>query len=340
MFFTQYFLKIIVWQAILSLGLGSTTMPSASLISEKKPLAEEAAAEQVGGDQAVLSPFHPAVFKTLPLAANKEGLRPQRNFQPDFNQGLLTAKSALVLDKTSETQLFSLNAEEQRPIGSITKLMTALVVLENKPDWDKIIIMEAEDGNQGRLYLSEGDSATVRDLFYTSLVGSSNNATMALARSAGISLEEFVRKMKAKARQLGLFQTEFTEPTGLDPENKSTAREIALLLKSALAEEAIKEAVLLKNYSFQLKGTNEKRRIVSTDLLLSQGIDKGLIKRINGGKTGFVEEAGYCFVMEAEDKEGHQVIVAVLGSQTHWTRFSEAKALAEWAFRAYEWLEK
>lgn len=312
-------------------------MPSASLISEKKPLAEEAMAEQAGGDQAILSPLHPAVFKTLPLAANKEELLPRRNLQPDFNQDLLTAKSALVMDKTSEAQLFSLKAEEVRPIGSMTKLMTALVFLENQPDWDKVITIEVADGNQGRLYLSEGDKATVRDLFYTSLVGSSNNATMALARSVGVSLEEFVRKMNDKARRLGLVQTEFTEPTGLDPENKSTAREIALLLKNALAEEAIKEAVLLRSYSFQLKSINEKRRVVSTDLLLSQETGRGLVKKINGGKTGFVEEAGYCFVMEAEDKDGHQIIVTILGSQTHWTRFSEAKALAEWAFKAYEW---
>lgn len=337
MFFTHYLLKIIVWQAILSLGLGSATVPSTSLILEKKPLVEEATAEQVGGDQATLSPLHPTVLKTLPLAGSKEKWRPQRNFQPDFDQDLLTAKSALVMDKTSGVQLFSLKADEQRPIGSITKLMTALVVLENKPDWDEIITVEADDGNQGRLYLIEGDSATVRDLFYTSLVGSSNNATMALARSTGWPLEEFVRQMNVKAKKLGLFQTQFTEPTGLDPENKSTARETALLLKSALTEEAIKEATLLKSYSFQLRNMRGSRRVVSTDLLLSEGIGQGRVEKINGGKTGFVEEAGYCFVMEAENKDGRQIIAVVLGSQTHWTRFSEAKALADWAFQAYEW---
>lgn len=339
MFFTHYLLKIIIWQAILSLGLGGAILPSISLIGEEKTLADEAEAGQIGGDGSTLSLLHPAVLKNLPLAAVKQEIRPQRNSEPDFNAKSLTADSAFVVDKTSQTILFSLKADEERPIGSITKLMTALIFLENQPDWDKIIQVEIEDGNQGRLYLAEGDMAAVRDLFYTSLVGSSNNATMALARSTGLPLENFVRKMNVKAQKLGLFQTQFTEPTGLDPENKSTAREVAFLLLAALNKKEIQEATTAKSYILRLRNSGTVQRVISTDLLLQEDLGRGEISKINGGKTGFVEEAGYCFGMEAENKDGRQIIVAVLGSQTHWTRFSEARALAEWAFKAYEWPE-
>lgn len=321
------------------LGLSGGNFPIAPVAvlnnqAMREQIAEKAAAEQIGGDRLIISA---APTKTLPLALSRSERAPRR--QPevaDFDIRKATFKSALVIDGDTENQLFAFNENETRSIGSLTKLMTALVFLDTLPQWDKIVMIEAADGSQGRLNVVEGEQVTLKDLFNVSLVSSSNNATMALARSTGLPLEEFVKKMNAKAVDLGLKQTKFIEPTGLDPANQSTAKEIAWLLKFALSEKIIQEAVAKKNYTFRLMPNGPARSISSTDVLLSERLPVGVAKVI-GGKTGYVEEAGYCFAVALADKDGHQIIIIVLGSDSHYGRFSEARALTEWVFKAWEW---
>lgn len=343
--FIPYLLKLFLWPLIMSFGFGGwlvVVQPPRDEVGDSRSLiertAEKVEAEQLGGDKLTLSPLSRSGLKTLPLAASRLEKRPRRKEnEPDFDWRKLTAQAIYVIDKETDSPLLDYQENEPRSIGSLTKLMTALVFLDSQPNWEQVITLEEGDGRQGRLYLTEGESAAVRDIFYTSLISSSNNATMALARSAGVSLEEFVIKMNEKARALGLKQTRFTEPTGLDPGNQSTAKEIAFLLKMALAEKDIREAAAKKTYSFQLADGGEWRKIRTTNLLLSGDLPLGGLAKVNAGKTGFVEEAGYCFAMETEDKNGHQIIVVILGSATHFSRFSEARAAAEWAFEAYEW---
>lgn len=343
MFFSQYLLKILLLQLLTSFWL-PTAGPPPSLEFEKNSLAEKmtekAAAEQTGGDRLILAPLHPDDFRTLPLALSRSEREPRRREDAaDFNLKALSAQAAYVMDSETNKVLFAYRENEKRSIGSLTKLMTALVFLETRPDWDKIITIEENDSGQGRLYLAEGEIATVRVLFNVALVSSSNNATLALARSTGLLLEEFTARMNAKAREMGLFNTHFTEPTGLDPANQSTAREVTLFLKAALSEKLIKEAVGQKKYSFQLSN-GQRRQTDSTNLLLFEKFPQGKLKSVIGGKTGFVEEAGYCFAFAAENEAGRQIITVVLGSGSHFSRFSEAKALAQWAFGVYEWPNK
>ncbi len=341
MFFSQYFLKILLLQLLTSFWLPSAGPPSLLLEMKERALveqtAEKAAAEQVGGDKLELAPPSADVLRSLPLALSRSEKEPRRQEGAiDFNWKSLTAQAAYVMDSETNLPLFAEQENDIRSIGSLTKIMTALVFLETQPDWDKVVTIEENDSGQGRLYLAEGETATVRVLFNVALVSSSNNATLALARSTGLSLEEFMARMNAKAQVMGLADTHFTEPTGLDPANQSTAREVVLLLKAALSEKMIRETVSQKKYNFQLK--NSRPRVAdSTDLLLFEKFPQGGIDRIIGGKTGYVEEAGYCFAFAAENEKGHQIISVVLGSGTHFSRFSEAKALADWAFKAYEW---
>ncbi|HBV57863.1 MAG TPA: hypothetical protein DEB73_01170 [Candidatus Magasanikbacteria bacterium] len=336
---SQFLFKTFIWQAFIFLGLSGGGFPTAPVSvlnnqSMREQMAEKAAAEQIGGDSLIISA---APIKTLPLALSRSERAPQRKSNTgDFDIKKNTFKSAFVMDEDTENQLFADNENEVRSIGSLTKLMTALVFLDTTPQWDKIVAIEAADGSQGRLNVIEGEQATVKDLFHVSLISSSNNATMALARSTGLSMEEFVKKMNVKAVDLGLKQTTFTEPTGLDPANQSTAKEIAWLLKFALSEKAIQEVVVKKNYVFNLMPNGPARSISSTNVLLSERLPVGAIK-IVGGKTGFVEEAGYCFAVALENKDGHQIITVVLGSDTHYGRFSEARALVEWVFSSYAW---
>ncbi len=336
---SNFLFKTFVWQVFIFLGLSGGNIPIAPVAvlnnqAMVEKMAEKAAAEQIGGDRLTIS-ASPA--KTLPVALSRAERAPQRKpNSADFDIRKTTFKSAFVLDEDTENQLFAFNENETRSIGSLTKLMSALVFLDTSPQWGKVVTIEAADGSQGRLNVAEGEQVTVKDLFHISLISSSNNATMALARSTGLSAEEFVKKMNAKAADLGLKQTKFVEPTGLDPVNQSTAKEIAWLLKFALSNKTIQEAVVKRNYTFRLAPNGQARNISSTNVLLSERLPVGAAK-IVGGKTGFVEEAGYCFAVIMEDKSGHQIITVVLGSNTHYGRFSEARALAEWVFTAYAW---
>ncbi|MEK7557258.1 MAG: serine hydrolase, partial [Patescibacteria group bacterium] len=149
-------------------------------------------------------------------------------------EGLFRAGSALVWNTETDAIQFEQNGFERRPIASITKLVTAMVALDHGIPWEEAATIELEEYVQGgRLLLHPGETVSVRDLFHASLVASANNATLAYVRALKISEEEFVREMNRKAVSLGLEQTEFTDVTGLDVGNISTAYEVARLAEAA-----------------------------------------------------------------------------------------------------------
>ena len=168
----------------------------------------------------------------------------------------------------------------------------------------------------------------------TSLVASDNGATMALAHSTGLSEAEFVKAMNEKANKLGLFNTSFSEPTGLSDKNVSTARDVARLAKEALSHEEIKNSTTKKEYNFVTKEGREKK-ISSTDYLLYDGPSTDV--NLLGGKTGYTESAGYCFVGKFSDKRQDEVISVVLNSNSKNNRFDETKSLVDWIFTNFNW---
>ena len=261
---------------------------------------------------------------------------PKRRWEKRSLGIVLTAKSALVVDEKSGKILYQKNSKEELPLASLTKLMTALVILDNNPDWDKVVQIKKQDQVGGAsLPLYPGDKAKLKDLFSASLVSSTNNSLMAVVRSLNISQEEFVHQMNQKAIDLGLNHTHFVEPTGLDPKNVSTAEDIAFLFKEAISHPELERILLLKEYRFEL--VNNSREIIAknTDKLLDSFLNKGEY-RIKGGKTGYLIEAGYCLVVEAS-KNNHSVISVILGSQSLEKRFQETKGLVVWAFDNYQW---
>ena len=140
----------------------------------------------------------------------------------------LTAKSALVLDLDKGTVLYDKNSEEVRSIASLTKLMTAMVFLECGIDlFDTVTISREDTRASARSHLRPGETFYLIDLLHASLMPSDNRATRALVRATGLSPQEFVGRMNRKADSLGLVNTEFTDPTGLDADNVSTAWETA-----------------------------------------------------------------------------------------------------------------
>lgn len=251
----------------------------------------------------------------------------------------LTARSAIVIDVESGTPLFDKQFDVSASIASLTKLMTALVFLEHNPGWDKVITLEKRDerpGSSPRLY--RGDEVLVRDLFYASLVSSDNNSTIALVRSTGYDEPAFVALMNQKARQWGLSNTMFLDPTGLNDGNVSTALDISRLIFHAMLSEDIRHATTRRSYNVSARNSNQVRKLYTTDRLLESYINNEY--EIKGGKTGFTTEAGSCLGVMVGDKRGREIIVVVMGSQNNVQRFTEVKALTEWTFENYEWAHK
>ncbi len=247
----------------------------------------------------------------------------------------LIADKGVVLDDRGRVFLFSKQADDQQPIASITKLMTALVFLDNNPGWEEIYEITREDIiNGGRLNLFLGEKVRVKDLLNVALIASDNGAAIALVHATGLSEEDFISKMNDKAKTLGLSQTSFIDPIGLSDENISTAREVAWLARTALKQTDIKDIVNKKEYT--LKPLNSQERIVeSTDYLLFDSAQNSF--QILGGKTGYTDKAGYCFVGLFRGEEGQELISVVLDSRGINERFQESKKLIDWTLKSYNW---
>lgn len=252
---------------------------------------------------------------------------------PNNSMGIrTTAKSVVVRDADSGKILFEKNPGERLPLASLTKLMTALVVLENYPEWDKEVTYLPEDEELGdKSHNYRGETVTVRDLWNIGLVASSNNAIAALVRATGKSRDEIVSLMNKKAEENNLLSTKFFDPIGLDSRNISNVYDISELLKLALGKKEIFEALEKTSYSFISNNKNISRTVYNTDKLLDSYLN------VVAGKTGFTDEAGYNMAIEVAGDEGQKIIIILFGSQTSETRFGEVKGLATWTFDNYIW---
>jgi D-alanyl-D-alanine carboxypeptidase len=252
---------------------------------------------------------------------------------PFESADIVVADKAAVLSEDGRFLFFNKNADVQQPIASITKLMTALVFLETQPDLNSSYqITSADNIVGGKLNLFLGDNVNLKDILFTSLVASDNGATIALVHASKLSEEEFIKKMNDKAKLLNLHNTSFADPIGLSDKNISTAREVALLAKEALKNSEISDAVNRKEYKFQTIEGREKI-IESTDYLLFDSAKNSFLPV--GGKTGYTDRAGYCFVGRFKGPGGEDLIAAVLNSPGKNERFKESKNLIGWVLDNY-----
>jgi D-alanyl-D-alanine endopeptidase (penicillin-binding protein 7) len=246
---------------------------------------------------------------------------------------IVAADKAAVLSEDGRFLFYNKNADVTQPIASITKLMTALVFLEVKPDLNSSYkITGADNIEGGKLNLFLGDTVKLKDILFTSLVASDNGATMALVHASGLSEEDFIKRMNEKAKYLNLRQTFFADPIGLSEKNISTAREVALLAKEALKNSEISDAVNRKEYKFTTLEGRDKI-VESTDYLLFDSAKNNFLPM--GGKTGYTERAGYCFVGRFQGPQGEDLIAAVLNSPGKNDRFKESKNLISWVLDNY-----
>ncbi|MEI7451991.1 MAG: serine hydrolase [Candidatus Falkowbacteria bacterium] len=248
---------------------------------------------------------------------------------------VVEAKSYAVLDTTNNIFLAEKSSNDQVQIASITKLMTALVFLDNNPGWETAHEMTRADRlDGGKIYLYLGDKVTLNDLFYAMLVGSDNTAAMALANSTASSSDIFVERMNDYAKKFGLLNTHFSDPAGLSSNNVSTAREVAQLLKIALDRDEIRRAVASNYFEFQT-AAGDKKKITTTDNLLNSFAMPQV--KIIGGKTGHTDLAGYCFAAAFTDDNNHNIISVVLGTASDKERFAQTNRLINWIYSNFTW---
>lgn len=275
----------------------------------------------VGGDITIEPPAH--VVPQLPQLIGE---------LPGGEQ--FTASHIIVKDVESGATLFGKDEYGTWPIASITKLMSALVIMEYDPAWSSSTAVVGEDWLDVHMY--KGDTYTREQLWNAALIVSSNKAILSLIQSLDVPREEFVARMNTKALELGMTETIFVEPTGLDQGNVSTASDIAILLKAALQEENIQKAVLTREYNLYSKERKKNHHMWSTNWLLLNWIPHDFAK-LHGGKTGFIDAAQYNFAVEIEDETGRAVDVVVLGADSNESRFSEARDVAKAVFTNYRW---
>jgi D-alanyl-D-alanine endopeptidase (penicillin-binding protein 7) len=235
------------------------------------------------------------------------------------------AEAAVIYNPVTREVLWSSNAESERSIASITKVMTALVVLESGIDPQTQVTVAASDvARASTTYLRRGYKVTVDDLMNLLLVGSDNAAARALARVSPYGPDGFVDRMNAKARELGLAATHYADPSGLLAANVSNALDMAQLISYASADERI--GGVMRKTSYTTQSGNRTITARSTNQLVKTG-DLDVL----GGKTGFISRSGYCLASLLRlPQTGQQVAVVVLGAKSNAGRFWETRHLFNW----------
>jgi len=233
------------------------------------------------------------------------------------------AAAAIVFNPQTNEVLWEENSHDQRPIASLTKLMTAVTFLADEPDLNRKVKVVASDvRNASVTYLRSGESIALGDVLHLTLIASDNGAARVLARTAEGGTKAFLVRMNQMAMQLGLTSSHYADPSGLDARNVSSAYDLSHLIAFASQNEQL--ASVMRKTSYEVHTNRRTVKIKSTNRLLGTGVD------VVAGKTGFIRKAGYCLATLIQIPHGSQVAVVVLGASSSTIRFAEARHLFNW----------
>jgi len=263
-------------------------------------------------------------------AANAAALKEvqQPRFKFDESGALVPdprAEAAIIYNPETGKVLWESHGEDQRSIASITKVMTAVVFLEESPDLSEpVLIQRADMRGASTTYLRAGDKITKEDLLHLMLIASDNAAARVLARSSSYGAEGFIGRMNQKAVDLGLTSTHYSDPSGLLAANVSSAYDMARLITFVSKDPRI--AGVMQKQEYTATAGRRTISIHSTNQLVRQGdVD------VQAGKTGFITKAGYCLATLLRlPQGGPPVAVVVLGAKSNAGRFWETRHLFNW----------
>lgn len=260
---------------------------------------------------------------------------PSLVWQNHWPETKVWAASSTIVWSPDQGVLVSQNSHELRPIASLSKMVTALVVLGERPNWQATYKLQNEDQRYGNVvYIYPGETVTIRDLWHASLLASDNTATQALVRAVKLTDEQYRQKVVDLAKQLRIDDLQIEEPTGLNPKNQASAEAIARIAKEALSNPEVQRAALLEHYNLVTKA-GRSQQITNTDAFVRGAIALPHGWQIDGGKTGYIDEAGYCFAALWKNQAGQQVVSVVLGTPIKEGRFTVTKALLDYTSQRY-----
>ena len=238
-------------------------------------------------------------------------------------------KAIVVNQKTGEV-IYQKKADAKASIASLTKLMTAMVVLDSGMDLNKKITLTKADIDRVKRTTSRlpiGAKLSRYELLKAALISSDNRAAFALSRSYPSGRKGFINAMNVKAIQLGMQKSQFRDPTGLDKRNISTAKDLLKLVRAAYQYSVIRELTTTPSESIKIGNKRNSIGFNNTNPLVRKGVwDIGL------SKTGFIREAGRCLVLQTVI-DGEPIIIVLLNSYGKLTRFADVKRIRTWMNR-------
>jgi serine-type D-Ala-D-Ala endopeptidase (penicillin-binding protein 7) len=235
----------------------------------------------------------------------------------------IRAAAAIIFNPANGQVLWEENAQDKRSIASITKVMTTVVFLEDNPDLSQEITVERSDVYAASTtYLRANERLTLDDVLHLTLIASDNAAARILSRVSHGGTASFVERMNEKALELGLENTSFADPSGLNPANVSSAYDLSRLISFAASDERV--APIMRTPTYTVHTSRRAVNIHSTNRLVMEGMD------VVGGKTGFIGKAGYCLATLLRLPQGNQVAFVVLGARSNPGRFWETRHLFNW----------
>jgi len=276
----------------------------------------------------------------LEIKANSAGLLMGIPAKGATNNPALSSKAAIVMRESDQKIIFAKNSTTTLPLASLSKMVavkTFLDINKNRTRLSEVVSYKLQDEKNNYKYcqpwesakikMKEGDKLTIKDLIYSSLVGSTNNTVETLARVSGVSREKFIALMNENVQAWGTKNTSFVEPTGLSPKNVSTVLDYALITKRVSQDTIISSASSAKKYSFKTINDKKAHSIKNTNYLLDLSKYK-----ISTSKTGYLDEAGYCLMTRWQN--GKDSLIAItFNAKTRNASFSETAELMNYSVR-------
>lgn len=267
-----------------------------------------------------------------PLASQGSWIevQPIPQLQQDRLAPEVKAKAALLVDNATGLVLYEKNAHESLPMASLTKIMTAVMILEHHQLDEVVTISSNYSDLEGvKINVHKGEQLTVRSLLQALLLPSAGDAAMALAEYHSGSVDAFVEAMNQRAKALNMIHTHFKNPVGLDEEGHvSTAIDLAKLARYAMHFSAFRDIVKQPGAAIESVDGRFSYALTNTNRLLESYLN------VLGIKTGTTDEAGESVINLARNDGGHEVLSVLLNSPD---RFQESKSMLDWAFRSYLW---
>jgi len=247
----------------------------------------------------------------------------------------ISSRAAIIYNEDTGDILFEKNATTTLPLASLTKLIAVKVFLDTKPSLNKVVEYKYADEafnyqwckvwESARLRVKEGETLTIENLIYSSLVGSANNTIETLVRVSGMTRNAFIKKMNNTVKSWGANSTSFVEPTGLSPDNHTTAADYAIIAKNVFTNPIIRKASTMPRYEFYTKNTKKYHKLRNTNSMLSYGSYP-----ISGSKTGYLNEALHCLMVRVKAPNGDNIIIVVLGAETKRISLNETEELIKY----------